>query len=883
MKSCYYFLPLAATLAAQQPLPPQQGEEFVTTNNNYDNNIDNNSYNNNRNNNNCGIDDFWEFDTDSGSATAPKAAFDNGQQQWTFTTYNTQGFGTRTVHEVLTRINSDIICLQAIGARWGGFTQRQEGQGCYFKNVGQYWVIIWLYVPSNPWANRTWGVAIAVKRRTLPKSALAAVWTPDESIQGRAGCIRLRMRKGPDFCIGVGYLPPVGAMAHQQQSFQIWKWFESTLAIQPLMTLPIFGLDANARIGNRELIPPDRLLQVGSFGRNVENQAGRLMRGFLQQTSLAAINSLYESSAGNTWYNTRGHASRIDFILSTPLAAQETVEIQVDRKLGFLLQNASAAQLADHCPVTWKFTHPCPLPGHRPSQRWSRDLVNYVCSRPTLLNGLYQTIDEWASNSITTEAAEQAVQTGDVDVLWSLANEGARVAAEKYAPFQLATQFPAESFEVSHLLSQRWEHKQTLHSLLSEATLDHAAIRRQERELRNLRARTAEARNRWWSERQTNLAAEIIQAAGKHCWRQLWSGVRRISQSLLGPLGRVYHQLPNYDPTLDDWLQAMQLPGPQGGCHSKTIWQGEADELTSFLRMGQLALGPTDNAVLQQTAQDYVVPTDAEATTQGLQDFEDLKVQLQRRTNGFAVPFWSLPKDLWRALLSGPWCNPGADTQLPMHFHELFRQLCVLIRKTGQMPLQWLLSYGCGIPKYNGKPGVLSYRLLHLLDPVSKAWNAALWRRKNFRLGHTAFGFIAGRRREEANMLVRIMIHRLSKAGFLVIAALFDIANAFPSLSWRYLEQHSYKHIPSSDLHFLIRRHRHSLTLLIDAAQQAGAFRAMTGTRQGDTSAAQEFAKAYDSAIRNWRRHRYTVLDRHCFVARDPWTKTPVCLNAVLF
>ncbi|CAE8618244.1 unnamed protein product [Polarella glacialis] len=787
------------------------------------------------------------------------------------------------MHEVLARIGSDIICLESTGAKWGGFMLRKDGQGCFVKNIGKYWVINWPCVPSNPWANHTWGVAIAIKRQVLPKSSLAAIYTPDESIQGRAGCIRLQLRSGPDFFISVAYLPPGGAMAHGQQASMIWNWLETTFAKQPLRTLPIFGMDANAGIGNQEMRTPDRLLQVGNFGRSNMNRAGREMRGFMQRTSLSAINTLFRHSAGNTWYNTRGHTSRIDFILSIPYAAQETVEICVDRRLGFLLQNA-AAQLADHCPVTWKFTHPCPLPGHRDSQRWSRELVSYICGQPKLINGIYQTLDDWANHSTTTEAIDQAFQEGDVDTLWSLANEGASAVIGNYAPLQFAFQFPAESFEISQLLAQRWAQKQTLFSLASATPQIGAAIRKQERILKRQRIRIIEARKRWWNERQDNLAFEITQAADKHCWRQIWSGVRKISQSLLGPRGRVYHRVPSYFPTIEEWLQTMQLPGPTGGCHSKTIWQGDTDELNSFLKMGQMALSPTDKTVLQTTALDYTAPTEADAIARGQQDYVDLKAQLARRTNGFAIPQWSIPKDFWRLLLNGPWCSSELQQQQqPTHYQQLLQQLCILIRKTGWLPLQWLLSYGCGVPKYNDKPGALGYRLLHLLDPVSKAWDAALWRRRPFRLGQTAYGFIQGRRREEANMLVRIMAHRLSQAGYLVIAALFDVANAFPSLAWPYLEQHSYKAIPNSDLHFLLSRHRQSLTFLTDAQQHAGVFRAMTGTRQGDTSAAQEFAKTFYSAIRDWCKSRYTVLDRLRFVARDPWTRTPVCLNSVLF
>ncbi|CAE8618824.1 unnamed protein product [Polarella glacialis] len=147
-----------------------------------------------------------------------------------------------------------------------------------------------------------------------------------------------------------------------------------------------------------------------------------------------------------------------------------------------------------------------------------------------------------------------------------------------------------------------------------------------------------EARYRWWTNRQSTLAAEINEATGKHSWRQLWSAARRISQSLPGPGGRVFHQVPSYFPTTEDWLDAMQRPAVEGGCRSKTVWRGDMEELHSFLRMGQLALAPTDNDVLQSTTLQYRAPTADRTVEQSKQDFRALRTQFQRRANGFATP-----------------------------------------------------------------------------------------------------------------------------------------------------------------------------------------------------------------------------------------------------
>ena len=55
------------------------------------------------------------------------------------------------------------------------------------------------------------------------------------------------------------------------------------------------------------------------------------------------------------------------------------------------------------------------------------------------------------------------------------------------------------------------------------------------------------------------------------------------------------------------------------------------------------------------------------------------------------------------------------------------------------------------------------------------------------------------------------------------------------------------------------------------------------GVRQGDSSAAQEFATAFDHSIREWLHSNYSLIDKTMFTTKDPWLGKPVCLNSVLF
>ena len=56
------------------------------------------------------------------------------------------------------------------------------------------------------------------------------------------------------------------------------------------------------------------------------------------------------------------------------------------------------------------------------------------------------------------------------------------------------------------------------------------------------------------------------------------------------------------------------------------------------------------------------------------------------------------------------------------HTQNTFTQLYTQIYNTGCTPLIWHRSQGTAIPKYNGKNGVQGSRLVHVLDPIGKAF-----------------------------------------------------------------------------------------------------------------------------------------------------------------
>lgn len=199
------------------------------------------------------------------------------------------------------------------------------------------------------------------------------------------------------------------------------------------------------------------------------------------------------------------------------------------------------------------------------------------------------------------------------------------------------------------------------------------------------------------------------------------------------------------------------------------------------------------------------------------------------------------------------------------------------------MPLLWAMSLGTAIPKYNQKTGIKSLRLLHLLDPLSKAWISSIWRKFSYHLGPTAFGCVPGRCRIEAAITIRVLQYRLAAAGLITLMLLFDVSNAFPSIAWTALEKRFSREFQVNDQRILQLRHQRAICAIVDYLDRIGVFRLGSGNRQGDGPAAQQFALAFQKIVQNWSRRTHNVLDANFFVAKSPWTQTQVFLNSFLF
>eukprot|EP00930_Biecheleria_cincta_P012046 TRINITY_DN11535_c0_g1_i1.p1 TRINITY_DN11535_c0_g1~~TRINITY_DN11535_c0_g1_i1.p1 ORF type:complete len:366 (+),score=39.46 TRINITY_DN11535_c0_g1_i1:1391-2488(+) len=331
-------------------------------------------------------------------------------------------------------------------------------------------------------------------------------------------------------------------------------------------------------------------------------------------------------------------------------------------------------------------------------------------------------------------------------------------------------------------------------------------------------------------------------------FRKVWYDVRALVQHGLGPRQRVYHHTAAFTPTNEEWINLMKCLGPQGGTSADILWQSSWEELGQFFRLGQLPVVPISRSAV--CADSQIVPNDDhDLEAAAAENFVGVQEALHH-VHGFSVPPWGLPQCIWRAVFD----HPGAFTRLILQFF-------VIIRQSGLLPLQWLVSLGIPIWKQNAKQGPAAFRVIHLLDALSKAWFRSLWSRRIPTPAPMVFGAFAKHRREEVAIINHALQFRWAKAGLCFAAALFDQANAFNSIRWSVLERPLHRTPPRADLHFLQVRNRRILCLMGSPETDAFIFAANSGTRQGDTPAAQEFASAYQLIVRNFDRSRYSPLE----------------------
>jgi hypothetical protein len=176
------------------------------------------------------------------------------------------------------------------------------------------------------------------------------------------------------------------------------------------------------------------------------------------------------------------------------------------------------------------------------------------------------------------------------------------------------------------------------------------------------------------------------------------------------------------------------------------------------------------------------------------------------------------------------------------------------------------------LSKKNGKKGPAAKRLIHLLDPLGKAYFKQLWRRKPPRTWHFEAGFTKHSRREQGLVQARVVQYKITKRGRGFISSSYDVANAFPSISHSELDrviEDKYGAEPGPNAELLKTKYRQAYTHIRteDGGEILGALG--TGGMQGDCVMPGQFVEGYSEGIESWARDT-EQRGRKSLVAREP-------------
>ncbi|CAE8582237.1 unnamed protein product [Polarella glacialis] len=252
-------------------------------------------------------------------------------------------------------------------------------------------------------------------------------------------------------------------------------------------------------------------------------------------------------------------------------------------------------------------------------------------------------------------------------------------------------------------------------------------------------------------------------------------------------------------------------------------------------------------------------------------DYEGFCDCLQKAKSHKACPRWACPKEAWQlALKEGPY-----QTQ----FQNMLQHFFVLLRCYKQQPQLWSVSQTALLDKVGNKTGCRSKRVIHLLDPVGKAWNKWVWGSSSHAVPSWAVGFVPRRRREQAILQLKCQLWRLRASGR---GAVFDVANAFSSTSFASLDRVLYEDCPEQVALLLAQRYRRALWLFSVCGQEM-LISPGCGDLQGDTAAPHKFLRVYNKLLARWKQKTSTEFEDSIFQLRDPLSGKKVSTSMIAF
>ncbi|CAE8657128.1 unnamed protein product [Polarella glacialis] len=637
---------------------------------------------------------------------------------------------------------------------------------------------------------------------------------------------------------------------------------------------------------------------VGACQPAFQNANGAMLRDMCNRHHLCLVNTFFQHGSGDTWHGMDGRSSRIDYVIMPKSLLTAVSSCNVWRKTGFQLQLAHVPRLVDHSPVVVDFMF----------RSWFEDVETKKqrCDVSALIADCASDVSEmqiemqqWAGRPDVQQQLTTAISEQHTELVWSLLSSAVRDTANKLFPSQLSDCTMLHSSETITLANTLRDFKNDIFqnfTAASEINLSAAfSIWHSVTHLCKLARDYQYARRRDKRKAHEQLACQLSEALEQRDWHQVWKLTRRLAGTHLGPKRREYGITDGTTPSVSDWCEHLAKPGSQGGALTTTCFiDTKAIDVEGYClrifsqqqRQQQQPEQQQQQQLFPPQQQQQTQQTLAQQQQQQLADEECPELDMVAVIDALKaakpyreVPRWSATREAWLASFGR---GPDRSDNPFVHF---FRVFLAMMYRQQQQPQIWSISETALLPKRNGKQGCAGFRVLHLLDPIGKAYNRRLWRSHTARHSANSLGFVANRRREQVVVQIQCLMWKLRRVGYSAVAALFDVANAFPSPNHRCLDKAiASKRFMKPEGNMLSQRHRTAHCVLRDHTGAEALLKNGCGDMQWDSVAPEKFTLIYEPLVHAWHsRTRSSVEKTGILTAIDPVCGELVDLSFAMF
>ena len=740
-------------------------------------------------------------------------------------------------------------------------------------------------------------IGFLMNNRTLKESNLVEKGAITGEARGRAAYVRFKVRGG-DFAFLGAYFPPKPSVKSEHSKYLktcelVANYLAEVIGKLPNGCTPLISVDLNDGIGrvkrgNKYVYNDTSVInEYASRMEKFEDGAGAMFRRVCESKGLVVHTANHDDR--NTWFSGDGKASSLIDYIAGPALLPIRKAGQLSR-MGSILQPVDVNREVDHKPTFTcfytgtdksKVTPP-------PKQEWNQNLMMEELKtgklRPQFVQAVetrLQTLHEDHPTLLSQHTPDDFAETLNsilVEEGQKLFKKQANGMSQEYEDFK----------QQKHaLLQTRSSLKQDILNIPEGGEVT-AQLEKVQQELTKVSKQLATLRKSHWHHMQLRLNDEIHEAWGKRDMKSAYKLMRQLAGSKFDIKKRDWRLIRQALPTRKEWEDLLKEEGCKGGMLAKTCtWKDMREEHVTVA--SETPLPPRDMNQIQQARQD-------------VKKLAQYVIFCKKRK---AVPQDSLPVELLVALLAPnyiqshtrsalhsksdppPSKTRSTDYSKPIHFvsgpafparegrpdfhhsaykppkltnpytRNTFAQLHEHIYRTGCTPLVWHRSQGVAIGKFNGKKGAQGSRLVHVLDPIGKAFFTK--KHKMTTLTDNDTGFAANRRRELAILCQNCTNFKLTRARRNFVNNNHDCTNAFCCTGHEDCDKICESHLfeGTEDIHLGKQRHQWA-SCQVQAREDYHDptnplfIRPQQGNLQGDTQAVKTFPIAFNEPVSLW-------------------------------